>query len=791
MKATFRNFRITLLRFRLASILNILGLSTAFAAFIIIMIQVRYEHTFDTSYKKSGRIYRVESTLVPTESDLSLKETYTAFCARPLIEMLLPSIPRIESYSIMYGGSSEIYAKYDTAEGEPRGMMIPFRKVSDGFIEVFDAEITEGTARSLSEPGKALLPESLARKMFGQSSPIGRQITLSDGTFFTVGAVYKDFPENTSLVNDIKISLTDEYKNDWTDWAFFLFVALPPDTSSDEVAKQLANFFGKTGMGKQMGFTQPVSFRLNPIEDIYYRHDTSLDFAPKGNRLITNILLSIALLIIAIAAINFLNFSAALTPARIKSINIRKVLGESTSKLRCVLIFEAMGICLLSFLLALCWVWIFHKTGLSSILLTPADLLKNADVVLLTLLLAGVVGIGTGIYPAFYMTSFRPVLVLKGAFGMSPAGRKLRVALTGFQFLISIGLITSAFFIWLQNNYMYHKENILNKDQIATVTLDKEIISRQGEVLFEKLKSVPSITGVTCSDWPVGFLDYYLYTYSKSPNNEDIMYYFIPVSYNFADIMGLDIVGGRNFDKTDETTPEEKLILNELAARQFNVKPGDKLANGSQVIGIVKDFHFMNLRKKIEPMALSSKQFQSPILHPTLYMRTTGNAHSAIEQIKACIATIDPLYPVEVKFYDQQFEQAYRKERNTSAQITLFSLLAIIISLMGVFGLVTFETQYRRKEISIRKIMGATVTEILIIFYKKFAWIMIVCFLLVVPIVWYGVNKWLAAFTYRTPLHWWIFILSLLIVMVITFITVTLQSWQVATSNPVHSLKSE
>lgn len=778
MKAIFRNFLVTLRRFRLASALNILGLSVAFAAFIVIMIQVRHEQTFDTCYKKSGRIYRVESTLIPTESNLSSRETYTAFCARPLIEMLLPSVPQVESYAIMYGGSSEIYAKYETEEGESRGIMIPVRKTSDGFTDVFTPEIIEGTAVSLSEPGKALLPESLARKMFGQTSPIDRIVTLPDGTFFIISAVYKDFPENTSLINDVKINLAEEYKNDWTDWALTLFVTLAPETSPEEAATQLTDFFGKTGMGKQMGFTHEVSFRLTPIEEIYYHHDISLDIAPKGNRMITNLLLSIALLIIAIAGANFLNFSAALTPARIKSIQIRKILGESTAKLRFALIFEAVGICLLSFLLALCWVGGF-------------GLLKNTDILLPAFFLAGTVGIVTGIYPAFYMTSFRPALILKGTFGMSPAGRKLRIVLTGFQFLISTGLITAAFFIWLQNRHMYSMESIMNNSCIAMVTLDKEIMSGQGELLIEKLKSASSVSDVTSSDWPVGFLDYYLYTYSKSPEGEDIMYYFIPVSPNFTEVMGLDIIEGRSFDKTDKTSQEEKLILNELAARRFNVKPGDKFANGSQVIGIIRNFHFMNLRKKIEPMALSSKQDQNTTLQPTLYIHITGDTHTAVKQIKASIAAIDPLYPVDVQFYDRQFEQTYQKERDTSARITLFSLLAVIISLMGVFGLVTFETQYRRKEIGIRKIMGATVTEILIIFYKKFAWIVFACFLLAVPVVWYGVNKWLQAFTYRIPLYWWVFVLSLFIVMVITFVTVTLQSWRTATSNPVHSLKSE
>lgn len=791
MKAILRNFLVILSRFKLASALNILGLSVAFAAFIIIIIQVRYERTFDTGYKKSGRIFRVESTLIPTESNLSLRETYTAFCARPIIEMLLPSVPQIESYAIMYSGSTEKYGQYETQEGELRGMMIPIHKVSEGFTDVFDTEILEGDITSFSEPRQALLPESLARKMFGNHSPIGKQITLSDGTFFTIGAVYKDYPDNSSLGNDVKLNLADEYINDWTDWTFSLFIALLPDAPPDRATEQLTSFFETTGLGKQMGFTQPVSFRLIPIEDIYYRHDTNLDIAPKGNRMITNILLSIGLLVIIIASANFLNFSAALTPARIKSINIRKILGEPISTLRLALIFEAFGICILSFLLALCWVWLFHRSGLSSILLAPADILKNIDILRLTFLLAGVTGIFTGIYPAFYMTSFRPALILKRTIGASSAIGKLRTMLTGFQFLISTGLITAAFFIWLQNKYMYKMDGIMNNDQIATITLEKEIMSKQGEILMEKLKSAPSVTSVASSDWPVGFLDHYLYAYSKSPEEEDIMYYYLPVSHNFTETMGLHIIQGRGFNKTDSNAPDEKLILNELAARQFKIKPGDKLANGSQVIGIVKDFHFMNLRKKLEPMALTSKRLQNPVLRPVLYVRTKGDAYDAAKQIKACIADIDPLYPADIQFYDEQFEQTYRKERHTEAQITLFSLLAVIISLMGVFGLVTFETQYRQKEIGMRKVMGATVWEILFLFYSKFAWIILIGFLLATPIVWYGVNEWLNTFVYRTALHWWVFALALLIIMVISFITVSLQCWQIAISNPVDSLKSE
>ncbi|MDR1221502.1 MAG: ABC transporter permease [Tannerella sp.] len=788
MKAIFRNFRVTVSRFRLASALNVLGLGVAFAAFIIILIRVDYEYTFDTAYKKSGRIYRVESTLVPAGAGLSSREAYTSFCARPLMEMMIPSVPQIESYAIMYSAPSEGYVKYETAAGEQAGMMMPFRMVSPGILEVFDMEIVEGDVLRFAEPGQALLPESLARKMYGEAPAAGRRIVRSDGSSLTVGGVYRDFPENTGIGNDVKINLGDAYRNDWTEWALLLFVALARDASPDEAAGILTDFFEKTGMGKQMGISGQTSFRLNPVEEIYYRHDTSLDIAPKGNRTMTGVLLLIAWLVVVIAAINFINFSTALMPARIKSINTRKILGESTARLRVALVFEALGICLAAYLLALGIVSLFNAAGFPFLLPASAGI---GEKWLPAFLLACGTGLVAGVYPAFYMTSFQPALLLKGTFGVSPAGRRLRVILTGFQFMISTGLIITVFFIRLQNRYMYNMEGTMNDRRIATVSLDRDLMAGHADRLVETLKSDPSVEDVAFSDWPVGFLDYYPYTYSKSPENEDMMYYFLPVSYNFPEMAGLKMTAGRGFEKTDVSMPEERLILNELAARQFGVKPGDRLANGSLVIGIVEDFHFMNLRRKIEPVALTVKQFQNGALHPSIYVRTDGNAGRAVKQIKAAIAEIDPLYPVDIRFYDRLFEEAYGEERKTSAQITLFCLLAVIISLMGVFGLVTFETQYRRKEISLRKVMGATGAEILWLFNRKFARIIAVCFLPAASLAWYGTEQWLQSFACRIPLYWWVFVLSPAAVWAVTFITVTVQCRQVAAGNPADYLKCE
>jgi putative ABC transport system permease protein len=783
MKALFRHFFTTLRRFKSASILTILSLSVAFSAFMLIMVQVHREYTFDTSFVKSGRIYRVESTMLPAGSSLSSVESYTAFLARPLVEMLVPAIPQIESYTLIHGAASDRYVQYEDEQGERFGLIMPCNKVSEGFDTVFDMEMTEGTASSLKEPGNVLLPQSLARRMFGDRQAVGKRIfPQSPGaSSFIVGGVYRDFPENTSVANTMKIGIGEENKGYWMDWTYQLFIVLTPGASPEEVTPQLKDLFDTIGIGKQMGFGEHTLFRLNRLEDIYYRQDTHLDIAPKGNRSMTHLLLSIALLVIGVAAVNFLNFSTALAPVRIKGINIRKVLGSSVRMLRVTLLFEAVGLCLIAFLLSVVWIFIGHW-------LTPVF---GSGILLMTFALSILIGILAGIYPAYYMTSFHPALVLKSSFGMGYTGRRLRTLLVGFQFVISTGLIIAALFVWLQQVYLYRMETSLNDKQVAVVKIDKDILSGHIGLLMEKLKDSPLISDVSFSDWPVGFLDYYLYTYAKSPEGEEVRFYYIPVSYNFASMMQLDIIAGRGFEKNDVASKERRLIFNESAARQFAVKPGDRLSDGSPVTGIVRDFHFMNLRKPLEPMALCICDAEGELQWPVLYIRTSGSRKEAADEIRACMATIDPQYPIDIQFYDDQFEEAYRKERKTSVQITLFSLLAIVISLMGVFGLVTFETQYRKKEIGIRKVLGSTAGEIRWMFARKFVWIVSGCFLIATPLAWYGVKKWLESYPYQTPLYGWVFVLAFGIVLAITLITVTAQSWYVAALNPVSSLKNE
>ncbi|MCD8041599.1 MAG: ABC transporter permease [Tannerellaceae bacterium] len=788
MNTIFRNSCIIFRRFRTVSILNIAGLSVAFAAFFIIIIQVQYEITFDTSYKKAGQIYRVESTMVPSGASSSTNDSFTAFMARPIIEFMLPSIPRIEGYTLLHGAPADMYIQYETSVGDKNGMILPVHEVSPTFIDIFNPELITGDITTLEYPDKILIPQSLSKKMFGDSPAIGQSVYLKqkDATY-TIGGVYKDFPTNSSITNDIKIGLR-ENTDDWTDWTFQLFIILKEDAMAEEVSIQLKESFLQSEISRYLG--SDTSFRLTPIENIYYLHDISLDIAPKGNRAITYLLLCVAFLVVIIATINYINFSIALIPGRIKSINIRKVSGASTLELRITILLETTGICFLSFVFSLFLIQLFNATSLSSVLFISPDIFQHRDVVLPLFMIVPLTGFVAGIYPMIYITSFTPGFIRKNTVTNMFSNPKFSILLTAFQFTISAALIISALFMQLQNSLIYKADNILNNDRIVIITFDQDFLTNHSEALNNALTSSPLVTDVAFSEWPIGFLDYYHYTYANTPDNKEIKYFYLPISYNFPELMNLKITEGRNFMREDIQASEERVIFNQLAAQQLNIQVGDRLSNGSVVIGIMEDFRFMNLRKKIEPVALTVKNPHNGSLQ-VVYIKAAENAHQITEHIKSAVTACDPLYPPEIKTYRQLFEETYRKEQQTSTLITLFCLLAILISMSGILSLITFETQYCQKEIAIRKIMGATPFEILKIFNDKYFRLIIVSFFIAIPVSWIGMNNWLSQFAHRTPLYSWVFVLSLLIILFTTLLTITVQCWQIATANPVISLKDE
>lgn len=793
MKTILRNFLTTLRRFKLASTLNILGLSVAFAVFMVILIQVRYERSFDKCYPGAETIFRVEQ--------IEDAGGGWAIFSRPMSDAIIASSPQIVTGSSYMDVMRLLGGTHVTVDrgGERVGFKEEIIPVDAAIVDIFSFDMVDGERRALEDPGKVLISQSVARRLFGDTPAVGQAIHQEEPTFtnnikdsvngiptLTVGGVYRDFPANSSLSNCIYFNQGDFNLDNWGNANSLIYLRLTSADAAEAVADNFNRTFDWT---KRWEGKKPI--RLIPVTDLYYNTGVGFDTTPKGNRTTTSILLAIAVLIIAIAAINFLNFSTALTPLRIRSINTQKVLGSPVSTLRTAMVVEAVGICLLAFIISIFIVSMLGVSSFKDYITAALNIESNIYIVLLTAVTAVVVGVLSGLYPAVYSTSFPPAMVLKGSFAMSGSGRRLRSVLIGFQYVVSIGLIIAAIFINIQNRYMTKVDVGYNKDNIVMVQLSENLANNQSKILVDKLKQHTGITDVAFSVIPFGVTDVtpsWGNTYKDKPIHFDAH----QVSHNFLDVMGIRINDGRTFSEGEETAPQRHIIFNDRARREYGMELGGKI-NDMEIIGFTDNFNYNSARKEIGNMAmiLSGSQIEDDqVKYTTAYVKVASpDVVPAIEHIKRTVYEIDPTYPANVSLFENNLNDMYHDEQNLGFLVTIFSLLAVLISIVGVFGLVVFETQYRTKEIGIRKIHGATVGEILKMFNRGFIRIVLICFVVAAPMAYFGISQWLESFVYRTPVFWWVFAVSLVIVMFITVGTVTFQSHRAATANPVNSIR--
>lgn len=792
MNTIFKNFVNVLKRFKLASFLNIAGLSVAFAAFLVIMIQLNYERTFDKMHPNADRIFRMD---MPRSLD---EDKYSAVLTRGFVDKVIASSPHIEAGSLLCLGGFGYETYITTGEDlSQKGFKERILTCYPDITKIFGFTMVEGDPRCLTSPEKILIPESLARRMFGYEPAVGQTVrpeefiwTKSDVQIFTVGGVYKDFPENTQLNNVIYTAIDKEGENDWYSMSYLGYVLLDSPESKEIVEETINSLID------YQAYHKPAETRLDlvPLTDIYYMSGQLTDMVKTGNPNTARLLLLIAILVIVIACINFVNFSTAMTPIRMKSINTRKVLGNSIGGLRVELVFEAIGMSLLACLFAFMLVWLLDKAQAFSFMTADVDVLKHIPLVILSIVLSVLLGVISGLYPSWYMTSFPPALVLKGNFGLSSSGRQLRTTLIGFQYVVSIGLIVSALFIQLQNKYMRTYDTGFNKERIAVVNIGAKLYEDSKEIYAQRLKEYTGIEDVAFSSQEVGRTDTYsMYdiVYKEARYNPNVIW----VSWNFLDLMGIPVIMGRDFRESDARNDSTSYyICNMRIQEALNMTPGDMFdasGRGTEYInGFINNIKLSSLRHGEDDVAFILNP-KSPLSYSYIRLRPGVNITEAVEHIRQTVASIDPAYPFHLEFYDTIFDQLYHKEESLNKMVSSFGLLAIILSIVGVFGLVIFETQYRRKEIGVRKVFGATIAEILLMFNKVYVRIIVVCFIIASPIAFYFVSKWLETFHYRTPIHWWVFALAFIIVTIITLFTVSFQNWRAANANPVESIKSE
>lgn len=792
MKTLIRNFLSVLRRFKMATVLNILGLSVAFAVFMVILMQLDYDYNFARMHKHSDRIYRLE--MVTDKGGQTVM-------SRPFVETFVKSSPNILAGSICSFWDKKVFT-VETATGE-NNFEEELIIVRPEFTDVFEFNILYGSDKSMEIPERVLISESMARKMFGDELAIDKTFYWNNPyeeglVTMTVGGVYKDFPQNTILKNGVYRPLPmEENLNSWGNWGYQCFIRIDDPQNSEFLIEHFKKNFDSSSLADGYQWVIDSNYRLTALTDIHFSNDVEYDSSiPKSNSRTLPVLFAIAMIIIIIAAINFTNFSTALAPIRIKSINTQKILGGEQQTIRLSLIIEAVSISIVSYLIALLLVYIAPFTTIRNLLDANISLLLHPAIVGGTALLSIVTGFIAGLYPSYYLTSFSPAMVLKGGtssvslrgrFSFSPKSKTLRNTLIGIQYLASLTLIIGALFMYLQNKYMGTEQLGYNKERLFITDINKNI-EKNIDAFAQQINSHAEIEGVSFAHTLISSSDQY-WGRSYKTGDEYIKYECLVVDPSFLDLMEINVVEGRDFRQEDKQIKGGAIIFNETARDKYQLKIGDKVIE-SEIVGFASDIKYASFRTEVAPMAFWVGGYREPE-YAYIKVKEEYDMQAAKVHIQNVLDTFDKGYPFHLRPFDSVFDDTYVSERNLGSLVMLFSLLAIFISIVGVFGLVVFESEYRKKEIGIRKVLGSTVREIVILFNKSYIKILTLCFILAVPLSYYAISKWLESFVYKTPMYWWVFAVAFIMVTIITIFTVTFQNWRTANMNPIESIKTE
>ena len=786
-----------------SKMLNIVGMAMAFAALYVIMVQVNFDLGYNKKVKDSDRIYAISMP------DWYTPGNWKTTLSRPLCENVINNVSCVECGGTTSIGKGYYSEKFFLQEDGNSSFYLNVSQSSLGAFKVFSVEAVEGSIDNIVPWKDLVISDTKAEKLGLHVGDViyshNHGATMQQ---YNIAAIYKHFPSNTDLSEiECFVNMGDLNIDLFSEWSYPYFVKLNSADDIEPFEKQAFDYVVKTfnNMANEHGeelseedrkeAESRLKIKLFPFDEMYFEKTIS-SAGRSGSKTTTYTLLAIAILVIVIAFINFINFFFALVPVRLKSVNTRKILGASRSNLVFGIVVESVVMIIVALALAAGIVKLFCGSTFAALIPCSALISNNIAIAFGTALGGIVLAIISSLYPALYITAFPPAFALKGSFGTASKGMAFRVGLICFQFIVSLILIICASFVTMQRQYMLHYDMGFDRSNLLQVNTSSKIAAMR-ESATSELKNNPEIKDVTFASGDI--VTSFRMDWGRPFKGEQINFKCYPVQHNFLDFMGIEIVEGRNFTDSDELCDNGVFIFNEAARDKFGLTLEDKI-HGHQtetdIVGICKNFNYKALSEGIEPFALYIFGKNPWTTLNTLYIRTQPGADipTLIDWIKTKLNEMDPSVPkdeFDVMFFDSRLDSEYGRERNTSRIILLFTVLAITISLMGVFGLVMFEAEHRRKEIAIRRINGASVVDVLKMFNIKFIRIVIVCFVLSIPISWLIVDAYLKGFAYRMPTHWWVFFSAFLSVMIVTLIVVTLRCLSAALSNPIKSIKTE
>ena len=787
-----------LTKHKLYSAINIVGLAIGMAACIIIMLFVYYERSFDSVHSKN--IYRLNEVQKYPGMVSSQKVALSMF---PMGQTIKTEFPEVLDFTRIRWDN-----KYQITAGEKRIYLPQMFAVDTSFFSIFDFPLVEGNRQScLHKPNSAVITESTAHKLFGNENPMGKTIThyASDTMSFTVTGIMKDAPLNSQLQFDAITSFKTFFQpwmlNNWGgNWLNTYFV-LAPNTNVAAMEKKFPDYL-KRHMRDNDGWKHYELFLL-PFRDVHaHAADIGLDYLnyQKFDNNYTDVFLVIALIVLAIACINFMNLSTARSSERAKEVGIRKSIGAQRFQLGFQFLGETMMLSIIALLISMVFVFLALPfiENLSERNLKP--LLWQHPGLLICIIGGSVlVGLVSGMYPAFYLSSFQPSKVLKGDKASGNKNSNFRNFLVVGQFVSAIFLIIATIFVFRQFNYMQHHDPGFIRDQVLTISLNRVTYQKYNLLKGELLKS-PYVSSVTASQDQLGsHLDQTGVTFRGDGPARELAVTQLIVDPDYLKLYQLKLTDGRDFSNEKQANGRE-YIVNEGLARELlkdhHQAPLSSLIGKpfgfdslGTIIGVAKNFNFNSLHYKIENMFLYSQKDWG---FSTLSVKLKGQKQvEALASIQSTWKSLFPDNPLEYQFLDDHFKEIYQTDAQITQMVGILAFLAIFISCLGLFGLASYSAERRIKEIGVRKVLGASISSIVSLLSKHFIKLVIIANIIAWPLAWFTVNHWMQDYAYRLPMSWWVFILAGFVALIIALATVSLLAVKAAAANPVDSLRSE
>ncbi len=810
-KIAFRNLK----KNKTFSAINILGLSLGMACCFLIILYCWHESNYDTFHKDGDRVYRIEYAMeraavqrmdrVPPTIGPALRENF----------------PEIESNTRFYPRELSVELPDTKQQFEIEDVFF----VDSSAVNVFHFDFIHGNPNTaLHQPDAVVLNEETAEQLFGTTNVLGRSLRLAGETGFRVSGVVKSWPDNSHLAFNILLPFETMIKvepeharerakgfleNNWTATHSYTYVKLSPNQDPEKVNEKFAALIEERG---NEHIKKSQSLTLIPVKDIHLKTEAAGP-KPAGNQSYIYLFLFIGILTLLIACINFINLSTASSMTRAKEVGVRKVLGAQRFALISQFLGESMLLSFISFVLSLILTFtaLPYLNDLTGIVI-PYSTIANPVIITIFGSIFLLTGFLAGLYPAFFVSRFKPVVVLKGGRTdrQKPWNEYLRKGLITLQFLAAIGFITGALTLFLQNRFMANQPLGFDQELMISLPLNSannlNAFLRPGDATMrqrmntfdENLLSNSKIKAVTqCSRLPgLGAIGRKAWADSSLLESDNFFPRVLSVDYDFSETFNLELLAGRDFDASFGTDHTSAFLINEKTMNQFGwTDPQSAIGRDmtlegkdGKVVGILKDFHFQNLREEIQPLIMEVR----PGAFGYFALKVeNGNLPETLKFIESKWKASFPEKGFEYSFLNETLDETYRAEKRLALIISYAAFLAIFISCFGLFGLAALLTQQRFREIGIRKVLGASVPQILQLISKDFIKLIALAMIIALPLTWYFLKDWLAEFAYRIDFPWWTTIVSGLAVMLVAFITISAQSIRAAVSNPVDAIRNE